>query len=157
VAQEPHNLDMASVASLARSRSWASKQVHQDAQTADAFARHVASARWGQVDFKSQYPRFHDPLKVASPIPFNLQPVLGLKELSTLLAPQDNLHVDLEDGYPAFAGGKNHNAIKATREVSHASAEAASATEVADSASISDAAGLSKLSSPVSTICKRCN
>jgi outer membrane protein TolC len=120
---------MASVADLARTRSWTSKQAHQDAVTAADDARRVASARWGQIDFQSQYLRFNDPLKIESPIPSNLQPVLGLKSLTTPLAPQDNLHVDLEAGYPIFMGGKIDNAIKATREASHASAEAAGDTD----------------------------
>ena len=128
-AQQPLNLDMASVAILARTQSWTSKQAHQDAVTAGEDARRVASARWGQINFQSQYLRFNDPIHIESPIPSNLQPVLGLKSLATPLAPQDNLHVDLEAGYPVFAGGKIHNAIKATREASHASAEAANDTD----------------------------
>lgn len=128
-AQQPLNLDMASVANLARTQSWTSKQAHQDAATAADDARRVASARWGQVDLKSQYLRFNDPIHIESPIPSNLQPVLGLKELTTPLAPQDNLHVDLQAGYPIFTGGKIDNAIKATREASHASAEAANDTD----------------------------
>jgi outer membrane protein TolC len=128
-AQQPLNLDMASVANLARTQSWTSKQAHQDAVTAAADARRVASARWGKIDFQSQYLRLNDPIHIESPIPANLQPVLGLKSLTTPLAPQDNLHVDLEAGYPIFTGGKLDNAIKATREVSHASAEAASDTD----------------------------
>lgn len=128
-AQPPLNLDMASVASLARTQSWTSKQAHQDAATAAADARRVASARWGKIDFQSQYLRFNDPIHIESPVPASLQPVLGLKALTTPIAPQDNLHVDLEAGYPIFTGGKIHNAIKATREVSHASAEAASDTD----------------------------
>ena len=123
------NLDMASVASLARTQSWTAKQAHQDAVTAAADARRVASARWGQVNFQSQYLRFNDPIHIESPIPSNLQPVLGLKELATPLAPQDNLHVDLEAGYPIFTGGKIHNAIKATRDVAHATGEAANDTD----------------------------
>jgi outer membrane protein TolC len=125
-AQQPLNLDMASVANLARTQSWTSKKAHQDAATAAADARRVASARWGQIDFQSQYLRFNDPIHIESPIPSNLQPVLGLKSLTTPLAPQDNLHVNIEAGYPIFTGGKINNAIKATREASHASAEAAS-------------------------------
>jgi outer membrane protein TolC len=128
-AQQPLNLDMASVANLARTQSWTSKQAHQDAATAAADARRVASARWGQIDFQSQYLRFNDPIHIESPIPANLQPVLGLKSLTTPLAPQDNLHVDLQAGYPIFTGGKIDNAIKATREASHASAKAASDTD----------------------------
>jgi len=128
-AQQPLNLDMASVAILARTQSWTSKQAHQDAVTAGEDARRVASARWGQINFQSQYLRFNDPIHIESPIPSNLQPVLGLKSLATPLAPQDNLHVDLEAGYPVFAGGKIHNEIKATREASHASAEAANDTD----------------------------
>lgn len=125
-AQPPLNLDMASVADLARTQSWTSKQVHQDAATAAADARRVASARWGQVDFQSQYLRFKDPIHIELPIPTDLQPVLGLKSLTTPLAPQDNLHVDLQAGYSIFTGGKIDNAIKATREVSEASSEAGS-------------------------------
>jgi len=128
-AQPPLNLDMASVANLARSRSWASKQAHQDAKTADAFARRVASARWGQVDFQSQYLRFNEPIQIQSPIPSDLVPVLGLKSLTTPLAPQDNLHVNLQAGFPIFTGGKIHNAIKEAREVAHATGEAASDTD----------------------------
>jgi outer membrane protein TolC len=128
-AQQPLNLDMASVANLARTRSWAAKQAHQDAATAAADARRVASARWGQINFQSQYLRFNDPIHIESPIPDNLQPVLGLRSLTTPLAPQDNLHVDFEAGYPIFTGGKLHNAIKATQEVSHASAKAANDTD----------------------------
>lgn len=128
-AQPPLNLDMASVANLVRSQSWVSKQAHQDARTADAFARSVASARWGQVGFHSQYMRFNDPLQIESPIPSNLQPVLGLKQLTTPLAPQDNLHVDLQAGYPIFTGGKLHNAIKETRAVARATGEAADDTD----------------------------
>ena len=127
--QQPLNLDMASVASLARSQSWTAKQAHQDAVTAADDARRVASARWGQVNFHSQYLRFNNPIRIESPIPSNLQPVLGLKSLTTPLAPQDNLLVDFEAGYPIFTGGKITNAIKATREVSHASAHAASDTD----------------------------
>jgi outer membrane protein TolC len=128
-AQQPLNLDMASVANLARTQSWTSKEAHQDAATAAADARRVASARWGQINFQSQYLRFNDPIHIESPIPANLQPVLGLKSLATPLAPQDNLHVDFEAAYPIFTGGKLHNAIKATQEVSHASAKAASDTD----------------------------
>jgi len=128
-AQQPLNLDMASVANLARTQSWTAKQAHQDAATAAADARRVASARWGQINFQSQYLRFNDPIHIESPIPNDLQPVLGLKSLTTPLAPQDNLHVDFEAGYPIFTGGKLHNAIRATREVSHASAKAASDTD----------------------------
>ena len=128
-AQQPLNLDMASVAGLARSQSWTAKQAHQDALTAAADARRVASARWGQVNFQSQYLRFNDPIHIESPIPSDLQPVLGLKSLTTPLAPQDNLHVDFEAGYPIFTGGKIHNAIMATRDASHASAHAASDTD----------------------------
>jgi outer membrane protein TolC len=128
-AQQPLGLDMASVAALAKTRSWTSKQAHQDAATAAADARRVASARWGQINFQSQYLRFNDPIHIESPIPSNLVPVLGLKSLSTPLAPQDNLHADLEAGYPVFTGGKIENAIKATREASRASAEAATDTD----------------------------
>jgi len=128
-AQQPLNLDMASVANLARTKSWTAKQAHQDALTAASDARRVASARWGRVDFQSQYLRFNGPIQIESPIPSDLQPVLGLKSLTTPLAPQDNLHVDLEAGYPLFTGGKINNAIKATREVSHATAEAAHDTD----------------------------
>jgi outer membrane protein TolC len=128
-AQQPLNLDMASVSNMARTQSWASKQAHQDAVTAADDAKRVASARWGQVNFQSQYLRFNDPIHIESPIPANLQPVLGLKSLATPLAPQDNLHVNFEAGYPIFTGGKIDNAIKATREVAHASANAASDTD----------------------------
>jgi outer membrane protein TolC len=129
IAQQSLTLDMASVAAITKDRSWSSKRAHQDAATAAADARRVASARWGQVDFQSQYLRFNDPIHIESPIPADLQPVLGLKSLTTPLGPQDNLHVDLEAGYPIFTGGKIENAIKATREVSHAAAEAASDTD----------------------------
>ena len=123
------HLDMASVADLARSRSWVSKQAHQDAKTADAFARRVTSARWGQVNFQSQYLRFNDPIQIESPIPSNLVPVLGLKSLTTPLAPQDNLHVNMEAGYPVFTGGKIHNSIKEAREAAHATGEVANDTD----------------------------
>jgi outer membrane protein TolC len=126
---EPLNLDMASVADVAHSRSWVSKQAHQDALTAAADARRVASSRWGQVNFQSQYLRFNQPLVIESPIPSNLQPVFGMKSLTTPFAPQDSLHVNFQAGFPIFTGGKIDNAIKATRDVSHATAEAASDTD----------------------------
>jgi len=128
-AQQPLDLDMASVASVANARSWASKQAHQDAETAAANARRVATARSGQVDFKGQYLRLNDPVQIKSPIPSDLVPVLGLKTLDTPLAPQDNLHVDLEAGYPVFTGGKIHNAIKEARQAAQATREVASDTD----------------------------
>jgi len=128
-AQQSVKLDMASVATLARSNNWSAKQAHQDAATADAFARQIASARWGQVDFQSQYLRLNGPIEIKSPIPSNLVPVLGLKDLTTPLGPQDNLHVNLQAGYPLFTGGKIHHAIKEARDASHASAQAANDTD----------------------------
>ena len=128
-AQPPLNLDMASVANLVRSRSWVSKQAHEDARTADAFARRVASTQWGRVDFQSLYLRFNDPLRILTPVPSNLQPVVGLSSVVTPLAPQDNLHVDLAAGYPIFTGGKIHNSIKESRQVAHATGEAANDTD----------------------------
>ena len=128
-AQQALNLDMASVANLARTQSWTSKQAHQDAATAADDARRVASARWGRIDFQSLYLRFNDPLQIQTPVPSNLQPAVGLKSVDTPLAPQDNLHVNLTAGYPIFTGGKIHNSIKEAREASHASAEAASDTD----------------------------
>lgn len=129
LAQQPLQLTMASTAALARDRSWLSKQAHQDASTAAAVARRTASMRWGQVDFDSQYLRFNDPIQILSPIPSSLVPVLGVKNLATPVAPQDNLHVNLQAGYPLFTGGKIHNAVKEAREAAKATAQAASDTD----------------------------
>ncbi len=129
IAQQPLQVDMASVAAMAKDRSWSSKQAHQDASTANAVARRTASLRWGQVNFESQYLRLNDPVKILSPIPSNLVPVLGLHSLSTPLAPQDDLHVSLQAGYPIFTGGKIHNAVKEAREAAQASEKAAGDTD----------------------------
>lgn len=129
LAQQPLGLDLESVANLARTRSWTSKQAHQEAATADAVARRVESMRWGQVDFQSQYLRFNDPIQIQSPIPSHLVPVLGLKSLTTPVAPQDNLHTDLQAGAPLFTGGKITNAIREAKAGSKAAAAAANDTD----------------------------
>ncbi len=126
LAQPAMNLDMSSVATLAMSRNWTSKEAHQDAKTAAAVAKKTASMRWGRIDFQSQYLRFNDPIEIHSPIPSNLVPVLGLSSLTTPVAPQDNLHVDLAGGVPLFTGGKITNAIR------EANAGAKAAVAVAD-------------------------
>jgi outer membrane protein TolC len=126
---QPLNLDLASVADLARTRSWLSKQAHQDATTADAVAKRAESMRWGRVDFQSQYLRFNDPIVIQSPIPAPLVPVLGLKSLETPVAPQDNLHVDLQAGLPLFTGGKITSSIHQAQAGSRAAAAAASDTD----------------------------
>ena len=110
--QQALRLDMATVATEALASGWSSKQAHQDAVTADSIAKRAASLRWGRVDFQSQYLRLNDPVKIESPIPANLQPVLGLSSLTTPLAPQDNLHMTLQAGVPIFTGGKITNAIR---------------------------------------------
>lgn len=123
------NLDLASVADLARTRSWLSKQAHQDATTADAVAKRAESMRWGRVDFQSQYLRFNDPIEIQSPIPAPLVPVLGLKSLSTPVAAQDNLHVELQAGLPLFTGGKITSSIHQAQAGSKAAAAMASDTD----------------------------
>lgn len=125
----PLNLDLASVANLARTRSWLSKQAHQDAKTADAVAKRAESMRWGRVDFQNQYLRFNDPIQILSPIPAPLVPVLGLKSLSTPVAPQDNMHVELQAGLPLFTGGKITTSIHQAQAGSKAAAAAASDTD----------------------------
>jgi outer membrane protein TolC len=127
--EQPLNLDLASVADLARTRSWLSKQAHQDATTADAMAKRAESLRWGRVDFQSQYLRFNEPIQILSPIPAPLVPVLGLKALATPLAPQDNLHVDLQAGLPLFTGGKITSVIHQAQAGSRAAADMASDTD----------------------------
>ncbi len=129
LAQTAMNLDMSSVASLARSHNWVSKQAHQDATTAGAVAKKTASMRWGRVDFQSQYLRFNDPIEIHSPIPPNLVPVLGLSSLTTPVAPQDNLHVDLAGGVPLFMGGKITNAIREANAGAKAAVEVANDTD----------------------------
>ncbi len=126
---QPLNLDLASVAELARTRNWLSKQAHQDATTADAVAKRAESMRWGRVDFQSQYLRFNDPIRIESPIPAPLVPVLGLKFLATPVAPQDNLHVDLQAGLPLFTGGKITSSIHEAQAGSKAAANVASDTD----------------------------
>jgi len=126
---QPLNLDLASVADLARTRSWLSKQAHQDATTADAVAKRAESMRWGRVDFQSQYLRFNDPIEIQSPIPAPLVPVLGLKSLATPVAPQDNLHVELQAGLPLFTGGKITSSIHQAQAGSKAAAAVASDTD----------------------------
>lgn len=125
---QPLNLNMASVAGLAGARSWASKQAHQDVATADAVKNRAASMRWGKVDFDSQYLRFNEPIHIESPVPSNLVPVLGIRDLVTPLAPQDSLHVNLQAGVPLFTGGKITNAVR------EAKAGARAARALADSA-----------------------
>lgn len=111
-AQQPLNLNMASVANLSAAQSWTSKQAHQDVATANAVAKEAASLRWGQVNFNTQYFRLSDPVQIKSPIPANLVPVLGLSSLVTPLGPQDSLHVSFETGVPLFTGGKITYAIR---------------------------------------------
>jgi outer membrane protein TolC len=123
------NLDLASVADLAHTRSWLSKQAHQDVKTANAVAKRAESMRWGRVDFQSQYLRFNDPIQIQSPIPAALVPVLGMKSLVTPVAPQDNLHVDLQAGLPLFTGGKITSSIHQAQAGSRAAAAVASDTD----------------------------
>lgn len=128
-AQQPLSLDMASVASLARSRSWVAKQAHQDAKTADAVSKQAESLRWGRVDFQSQYLRFNDPINIESPVPAAFQALLGINALTTPVAPQDNLHVSLQAGLPLFTGGKITSVIHEAQAGSRAANSAASDTD----------------------------
>lgn len=123
------NLDLASVADLARTRSWVAKRAHQDATTADAVAKRAGSMRWGRVDLQSQYLRFDEPITIQSPVPAPLVPVFGLKSLSTPVAPQDNLHVELQAGFPLFTGGKITSSIHQAQAASKAAAAMANYTE----------------------------
>jgi outer membrane protein TolC len=127
--QQALRLDMATVATEALASGWSSKQAHQDAVTADSIAKRAASLRWGRVDFQSQYLRLNDPIKIESPIPANLQPVLGLSSLTTPLAPQDNLHVNLQAGVPIFTGGKITNAIREAKAGARAANDVANDTD----------------------------
>ena len=81
IAQQTLSLDMATVAGLARDRSWSSKQAHQEAAAAVAVAQQASSMRWGRVDFQSQYLRLNDPIEIKSPIPASLASVLGIAYL----------------------------------------------------------------------------
>lgn len=130
-AQEPVVLDMASVANLSASRSWDSRQAHQDVTTADAVARKTASLRWGRVDFQSQYLRLDRPVETKSPLPPMLVSMLGLSKygltsFTTDLGPQDNLHVNFTAGIPLFTGGKITNAIREANAGKRAAAAVAS-------------------------------
>jgi outer membrane protein TolC len=127
--QQVLRLDMTTVATEALGSGWSSKQAHQDAVTADSIAKRAASMRWGRVDFQSQYLRLNDPVKIESPIPANLQPVLGLSSLTTPLAPQDNLHVNLQAGVPIFTGGKITNAIREAKAGARAANDVANDTD----------------------------
>jgi outer membrane protein TolC len=124
-AQQPLQLDMASVANIAATQNWSSKQAHQDVATANAVAKRAESLRWGKVDFQTQYLRLNDPVQIKSPIPANLMPVLGLSSLITPLGPQDSLHVDFEGGIPLFTGGKITNVIREAKAGKRAAAAAA--------------------------------
>jgi outer membrane protein TolC len=130
-AQEPVVLDIASVANLSASRSWDSKQAHQDVATADAVARKTASLRWGRVDFQSQYLRLDRPVETKSPLPPMLVSMLGLSKygltsFTTDLGPQDNLHVNFAAGIPLFTGGKITNAVREANAGKRAAAAFAS-------------------------------
>ena len=127
--QQVLRLDMATVATEALSSGWSSKQAHQDAVTADSIAKRAASMRWGRVDFQSQYLRLNDRINIESPIPSNLVPVLGLSSLTTPLAPQDNLHVNLQAGVPIFTGGKITNAIREAKAGARAANDVANDTD----------------------------
>ena len=129
IAQQTLSLDMATVAGLARDRSWSSKQAHQEAAAAVAVAQQASSMRWGRVDFQSQYLRLNDPIEIKSPIPASLASVLGISALTTPVAPVDNLHVALEGRIPLFTGGKITNAIREAKAGSKAVANAATDTD----------------------------
>jgi len=127
-AQQPLELNMASVANLARTRSWTAKQAHQNAAAADAVRRQTESLRWGQVNFDTQYLRFDGPIETASPVPVAFQALLG-KSLITPVAPIDNLHVAFQAGVPLFTGGKITSAIHEAKAGAKAAASVASDTD----------------------------
>jgi outer membrane protein TolC len=120
---------MASVAGLAGARSWASRQAHQDVATADAVKSRAASLRWGKVEFSSQYLRYNEPIHIESPVPSDLVPVLGIRDLATPLAPQDSLHVNLQAGVPLFTGGKITNAVREAKAGARAARALAESTD----------------------------
>jgi outer membrane protein TolC len=127
--QEPLSLNMASVENLARTRSWESKQAHEDAAAANATAKIADSLRWGRISSENQYLRFNGPIDISSPIPPYLASILGISSLSTPVAPQDNLHVSLQAGIPVFTGGKITHAIRAAHAGSDAAAQSANDTD----------------------------
>ncbi|MGA2570933.1 MAG: TolC family protein [Terracidiphilus sp.] len=127
--QETLSLDMASVANLAKTRSWAAKQAHEDAAAANANAKAVESLRWGRISSENQYLRFNDPIVISSPVPSYLAAILGIKSLNTTVAEQDNLHVSLQAGIPLFTGGKITHAIRAAHAGSDAAAQSANDTD----------------------------
>ncbi|MGO8757380.1 MAG: TolC family protein [Terracidiphilus sp.] len=128
-SQEALSLDMASVANLAKTRSWEAKQAHEDAAAASATAKTADSLRWGRISSENQYLRFNAPIQIESPVPSYLVSVLGIADLTTPVAPQDNLHVSLQAGMPLFTGGKITHAIRAAHAGSDAAAQAANDTD----------------------------